>query len=120
MSEPLISLANRLFAHFWAKNERFAQKTVERSPSPVKYYLNNSKKGSLTNKIYCYLLLTHCSYLIYANFLVTKADYDSGVKPVNAGILIKCFNINPHFRCSGTKGYSLIKCFYIQKSLGKK
>ena len=30
--------ANRSFAHFWAKNERFAQKTDERIPSPEEDY----------------------------------------------------------------------------------
>ena len=28
--------ANRSFAHFWAKNERFARKTDDRMPTPVK------------------------------------------------------------------------------------
>ena len=32
--------ANRSFAHFFAKNERFAQKTDERIPSPA-YYANS-------------------------------------------------------------------------------
>ena len=36
MSESLIFFgANRSFDHFWAKNERFAQKSDERIPSPV-------------------------------------------------------------------------------------
>ena len=35
MSESLVFLANRSFAHFFAKNERFAQKTDERIPSPA-------------------------------------------------------------------------------------
>ena len=36
MSESLVFLVNRSFAHFWAKNERFARKTDERIPSPAK------------------------------------------------------------------------------------
>ena len=35
MSESLIFWANRSFAHFFAKNERFAQKTDERIPNPA-------------------------------------------------------------------------------------
>ena len=36
MSKSLRSLTkNRSFAHFWAKNERFARKTNERIPSPA-------------------------------------------------------------------------------------
>ena len=34
MNELLVFLANRSFAHFSQKNERFAQKTDERIPSP--------------------------------------------------------------------------------------
>ena len=34
MSESLVFLANRSFAHFFAKNERFAQKTDEQIPNP--------------------------------------------------------------------------------------
>ena len=34
MSEYSFFLANCSFAHFWAKNERFAWKTDERIPSP--------------------------------------------------------------------------------------
>ena len=32
--------ANRSFAHFWTKNERFARKTNERIPSPAILYSN--------------------------------------------------------------------------------
>ena len=35
MSESLVFLATRSFAHFYAKNERFAQKTDEKIPSPA-------------------------------------------------------------------------------------
>ena len=35
MSKSLFYVANHSFAHFFAKNERFAQKTDERIPSPA-------------------------------------------------------------------------------------
>ena len=38
MSETIVFLSESLirsFAHFWAKNERFAQKTDEQIPSPA-------------------------------------------------------------------------------------
>ena len=45
VSESLIFFANRLFArlfaHFWAKNEWFAQKTDERIPSPGKMFVDS-------------------------------------------------------------------------------
>ena len=40
MSELLVFLANRSFAHFFAKNKRFAKKNNERIPNPLKISLD--------------------------------------------------------------------------------
>ena len=49
--------ANCSFAHFWAKNERFAQKTDQQIPSPGRYCLTQC--DNVTISLYLTKLLRH-------------------------------------------------------------
>ena len=67
--------ANRSFAHFWAKNERFIRKTDERIPSPELNYLALRADGGLAGAGCCLVgrkLLTvglFCGWLYVAKLL---------------------------------------------------
>ena len=86
MSKSLIFLANRSFAHLWAKNERFAQKPMSGFPAliyPIRFALGLNK-GTTTGltfypsqkKCIAYLLydivkayqkdFSHCEVTVYA------------------------------------------------------
>ena len=71
MSESLVFLSKSLFAHFFAKNERFARKNDERIPSPGFIFVLLVAIKVLAHTLKCfvlfpiltsdYLVQTYCS-----------------------------------------------------------
>ena len=57
--------ANRSFAHFWAKNERFAQKTNERIPSPASRVSFTFINFNLS--VQCFILFEDQTFLNHTN-----------------------------------------------------